>query len=261
MSVIPVHHPKRIIPCLLMGTSGLVKTRKFDKPKYLGDAVNTVRIFNDKQADEIILLDIIAGKARQPIRFNLVEEIVSQAFMPVCYGGGVTTLEEARKLLRLGVEKIALCTAALENPQLLGEAAAAFGSQAVVGVVEVSKKSFFGGQEASHSGATKKSGLSPVEAARRMVAAGAGEIMINHAERDGEMEGYDLELVKSICDAVNVPVIACGGCGSLEHIRELFAQTAVSAAAAGSLFVFHGPHRAVLVNYPQPPVVNEITGR
>ena len=261
MSVIPVHHPKRIIPCLLMGTSGLVKTRKFDKPKYLGDAVNTVRIFNDKQADEIILLDIIAGKARQPIRYSIVEEIVSQAFMPVCYGGGVTTFDEVRKLLRLGVEKIALCTAALENPKLISEAAAAFGNQAVVGVVEVSKKGLFGGREASIHGGTKKSGLSPLDAARRMVDAGAGEIMINHAERDGEMEGYDLELANSICAAVNVPVIACGGCGSLDHIRELFAQTAVSAAAAGSLFVFHGPHRAVLINYPQPQVLNGITSR
>ena len=261
MSLIPMQTPKRIIPCLLMGTSGLVKTRRFDKPKYLGDAVNTVRIFNDKQADEIILLDIIAGKERKPIRFHIVEEIVNQAFMPVCYGGGVTTIDEARKLLRLGVEKIALCTAGLEKPELIREAAAAFGSQAVVGVVEVSKKGIFGGQEASHSGGTKKSGLSPVDAARRMVEAGAGEIMINHAERDGEMEGYDLDLVKSICAAVNVPVIACGGCGSLDHIRALFAQTAVSAAAAGSLFVFHGPHRAVLINYPQPHLVDELTGR
>lgn len=261
MSAPPVTSPKRIIPCLLMGTSGLVKTRKFDKPKYLGDAVNTVRIFNDKQADEIILLDIIAGKERKPIRFNLVEEIVNQAFMPMCYGGGITTLDEIRRLLRLGVEKVALCTSALENPKLLTEAAAAFGNQAVVGVVEVSKKGLFGGQEASKNGGTKKSGLSPVEAAKRMVEAGAGEIMINHAERDGEMEGYDLDLVKSICAAVNVPVIACGGCGSLDHINTLFAQTAVSAAAAGSLFVFHGPHRAVLITYPQPPVVDEMTGR
>lgn len=244
-----------------MGTSGLVKTRKFDKPKYLGDAVNTVRIFNDKQADEIILLDIVAGKERKKVRFNAVEEIVSQAFMPVCYGGGITTLDEVRRLLRLGVEKVALCTAALENPKLITEAAAAFGSQAVVGVVEVSKKGFFGGQEASHSGGTKKSGLSPVEAAQRMVEAGAGEIMINHAERDGEMEGYDYGLVKTICAAVNVPVIACGGCGSIEHIRQLFRETAAGAAAAGSLFVFHGPHRAVLINYPQPRLVDELTGR
>lgn len=261
MSLTPVQPLRRIIPCLLMGNSGLVKTRKFDKPKYLGDAVNAVRIFNDKQADEIILLDIIAGRERKPVRFSIVEEIVGQAFMPVCYGGGVTNCAEVRKLLRLGVEKIALCTAALENPQLISEAAAAFGSQAVVGVVEVSKKRFFGGREASTHGGTKRSGVSPVDAARRMVDAGAGEIMINHAERDGEMEGYDIDLVKSICDAVNVPVIACGGCGSLDHIRTLFASTAVSAAAAGSLFVFHGPHRAVLINYPQPPVVSEMTGR
>ena len=261
MSALPVTSPKRIIPCLLMGTSGLVKTRKFDKPKYLGDAVNTVRIFNDKQADEIILLDIVAGRERKPIRFSNVEEIVNQAFMPVCYGGGITSLDEVRRLLRLGVEKVALCTAALENPKLISESAAAFGSQAVVGVVEVSKKGLFGGQEASHTGGTKKSGLSPVDAARRMVEAGAGEIMINHAERDGEMNGYDIALVKSICDAVNVPVIACGGCGSLDHIRDLFAATAVSAAAAGSLFVFHGPHRAVLITYPQHPDVDALTGR
>ena len=253
--------PKRIIPCLLMGTSGLVKTRKFDKPKYLGDAVNAVRLFNDKQADELILLDIIAGKERKPIRYNIVEEIVSQAFMPVCYGGGICTFEEVRRLLRLGVEKVALCTSALENTKLISESAAAFGNQAVVGVVEVSRKGLFGGQEASHSGGTRKSGLSPVEAARRMVEAGAGEIMVNHAERDGEMEGYDLALIQSICTAVNVPVIACGGCGSLDHIRDLFTQTAAGAAAAGSLFVYHGPHRAVLINYPQPQLVDEITGR
>jgi len=259
--VIPVQSLKRIIPCLLMGTSGLVKTRKFDKPKYLGDAVNTIRIFNDKQADEIILLDIIAGRERTPIRFNIVEEIVSQAFMPLCYGGGITSFDEVRRLLRMGVEKIALCTAALENPGLISEAANACGNQAVVGVVEVSRKGMFGRQEASLHGGRKKSGLSPVDAARRMVEAGAGEIMINHAERDGEMEGYDIELVKSICDAVNVPVIACGGCGSLDHIKALFATTAVSAAAAGSLFVFHGPHRAVLINYPQPHVLTGIASR
>ncbi len=261
MSDLPTTHPRRIIPCLLMGKSGFVKTTKFDAPRYLGDAVNTLRIFNDKEADEVVILDIIAGKERTPIRYDVILEIVSEAFMPVCYGGGITSLDEIKKLLRLGVEKVALCTGALDRPELITEAASAFGNQSVVGVVEVVKKGFFGGQEASFQGGKRKAGMSPEEAAQKMVTAGAGEIMINHAERDGVMGGYDIDLVKRICAAVNVPVISCGGCGSLDHIRELFAATPVSAAAAGSLFVYHGPHRAVLINYPQPKQLRELTSR
>jgi imidazole glycerol-phosphate synthase subunit HisF len=261
MSDLPTAHPRRVIPCLLMGKSGFVKTTKFDAPRYLGDAVNTVRIFNDKEADELVILDIIAGKERTPIRYDTVLEIVSEAFMPVCYGGGITSFDEIKRLLRLGVEKVALCTGALERPGLITEAANAFGNQSVVGVVEVVKKGFFGGQETSMQGGKRKTGLSPEEAAQKLVAAGAGEIMINHVERDGVMGGYDVDLVQRICRAVNVPVIACGGCGSLDHIRELFAATPVSAAAAGSLFVYHGPHRAVLINYPQPAQLRELTSR
>ena len=261
MSNSPTAHPRRVIPCLLMGKSGFVKTTKFESPRYLGDAVNTVRIFNDKEADEVMILDIIAARERTPIRFDVILEIVSEAFMPVCYGGGITAFDEIKKLLRLGVEKVALCTGALDRPGLITEAANAFGNQSVVGVVEVVKKGFFGGQETSVQSAKRKTGLSPEDAAQRMVEAGAGEIMINHVERDGVMGGYDIDLVTRICAAVNVPVIACGGCGSLDHIRELFRATAVSAAAAGSLFVYHGPHRAVLINYPQPAQLRELTSR
>ena len=249
--------PRRVVPCLLLSGSGLVKTRRFSAPQYLGDAVNAVRIFNDCQADELILLDIHVCRGAMAPRYELIAEIVSEAFMPVCYGGGVTSVEQVRTLFRLGVEKVAICSSAMENPEIVRESSRAFGSQSIVGVIEVRKK-LFGGFECHYQAGKKKSGLDPVTVAKNFEAAGAGEIMVNNIDRDGEMTGYDIDLMASVCEAVNIPVIACGGAGKLEHIRELFEKTEARAAAAGSLFVFHGPHRGVLINYPTPAEIKAI---
>lgn len=241
--------PRRVIPSLLLSESGLVKTRKFGSPKYLGDAINAVRIFNECEADELILWDIHACRNKIPVRYSLIEEIVSEAFMPVCYGGGVSTVDEIRALLRMGVEKVSICSAAVNSLNFISQASRMFGTQSIVGVVEVKRK-LLGGYDSYCNSGRLKCGISPILMAQRLVEAGVGEVVIQNIDRDGEMIGYDLALMSQICNAVQVPVIASGGAGKLDHIAELFQKTEVCGAAAGSLFVFHGPEKGVLINYP-----------
>ena len=239
----------RVIPVLLLAGDGLVKTVRFREPRYLGDPVNIVRLFNDKEADELVFLDITATREGRGPRFGLVEKIATECFMPLCYGGGVRNVSDVRTLFSTGVEKVSIGTRAIDAPELLGAAAAEFGSQSVIACLDV-KRDLLGRHRVYLRGGRAKTGLDPVEAARLAEEAGAGELILHSIDRDGTGAGYDLALVKRVTEAVSVPVVACGGAGKLEDLGRVVAEGGASAAAAGSLFVFHGPHRAVLINYP-----------
>ncbi|MHA2602278.1 MAG: AglZ/HisF2 family acetamidino modification protein [Candidatus Thorarchaeota archaeon SMTZ1-83] len=238
----------RVIPCLLLRDLGLVKTVKFRDPKYVGDPINAVRIFNDKEVDELVFLDITATVDRRQPQFGLIEDIATECFMPFGYGGGIHDIETASRILKLGSEKVVLNTAAV-NLDLIEEAAQVFGSQSVVVSIDAKQNRRGKYQVFTHSGSfnTKKE---PRQHARDVEAAGAGEIVLTSIDRDGTMEGYAIDLLESVTNAVNIPVVACGGAGTLEHFREAVIRAKASAVAAGSMFVFHGPHRAVLISYP-----------
>ena len=246
----------RVIPCLLLRNRGLVKTVKFKDPTYLGDPINIVKIFNDKEVDELIFLDITATVEGKQPPFKLLSEIASECFMPLGYGGGIRRIEDIRTILSLGVEKVAVNSYAIEKPTFIREAAELFGSQSIVVSIDV-KKNFFGKYELfTHSG-TKKSGLDPVKFAVNMEQMGAGELLVNSIDRDGTMQGYDLELTKKVSEAVSIPVVACGGARTIADLGAAINDGGASAVAAGSMFVFHGPHRAVLINFPTPKELQE----
>lgn len=240
----------RVIPCLLVRDSGLVKTRRFKDAVYIGDPINAVRIFSDKEVDEIVILDIDASRDRREPNYDLIEEIAGEAFMPMAYGGGIRTLQQITRLIRCGIEKVVVNTAAFESIQVISDASRVFGSQAIVGAIDVKKTVLSGYTAMSHSG-SKDAKLDPVDHAIGLVKAGVGEIFINSIDRDGMMNGYDLKLIRKIAEAVNVPVVACGGAGTVEHLNQGINEGGASAVAAGSMFVFHGKHRAVLINYPK----------
>jgi cyclase len=239
----------RIIPCLLYHQGGLVKTVRFRNPVYLGDPINTARIFNDSGADELIFLDIRASLEGRPPALDVIAGVASECFMPLAYGGGLSSADQARAILSAGAEKVVLNTAAAEDPPLIGQCAERFGKQAVVVSIDVmvgaSRR-----PELFVRGGTRGTGLDPVAFAVEAERLGAGEILVNSIDRDGTMTGYDLATIRAVAAAVNIPVIACGGAGSLGHLRAAVLEGGASAAAAGSLFVFHGPHRAVLISYP-----------
>lgn len=240
---------KRVIPCLLLKDRGLVKTVKFKSPKYIGDPVNAIRIFNEKEVDELVLLDIEASLSGREPDYELIAEVAGECFMPICYGGGICTLEQAQKIFSLGIEKIAVNSAALVDIELLRKIADQFGSQSVVCSIDC-KKSLLGRYSVYSQAGMKDTKISPIEWARKVEAAGAGEIFLNSIDRDGMMQGYDISLIKSVVAAVDIPVIACGGAGSIADLNEPFEKAGVSAVAAGSFFVFHGKHKAVLISYP-----------
>lgn len=244
----------RIIPCLLVHQGGLVKTQGFKEPKYVGDPINAVRIFNEKEADELMVLDIDATVNKVAPDFGLIAKLAAECRMPLCYGGGVTTAEQAARIVDMGVEKVALSAAAIANPSLLTEMAAAVGRQSVVVVLDVRKRTglFSKGYELCTHNGKKVHKLDPVAFAKQLQDAGAGEIVINSVDRDGLMQGYDLELAAQFKQALKVPVTFLGGAGSLDHMGELISKLGVVGVAAGSLFVFKGKYRAVLINYPNP---------
>jgi len=239
----------RVIPCLLLRNRGLVKTRKFKEPVYVGDPINAVRIFNEKEVDELVFLDITATPEGRGPDFDLIRDIASETFMPFAYGGGITTLEHARQLFKLGVEKVVLNTAAASDPGLVSAIADIAGSQSVVVSVDV-KRSLLGKYQVHTRAGQKGLGLDPVEYAQRMEHAGAGELLLTAIDRDGCMNGYDTPLLKSVSTAVSIPVVASGGASSLQDFRTAV-EAGASAVAAGSMFVFHGKHRAVLITYPE----------
>jgi len=239
----------RVIPCLLLHDGGLVKTVQFKSAKYVGDPINVIKIFNDKQVDELIVVDISASRERREPPYALVEEIASECFMPLCYGGGVSTVAQAKRLVNLGVEKIAVNRATISNPRLVREIADELGSQSVVASVDA-KKSWAGRYRVFDSARQKLTDLDPVDHAERLVSMGAGEILVNSVDRDGTQKGYDHDLVRRFTQRLAVPVIACGGAWVMEDLRSVVRDSGASAAAAGSMFVFQGPHRAVLISYP-----------
>jgi cyclase len=244
----------RIIPCLLVHKGGLVKTQAFKDPKYVGDPINAVRIFNEKEADELVVLDIDATVNKVAPDFGLIAKLAAECRMPLCYGGGVTTAQQTSRIVAMGVEKVAVSAAAIANPALLTEMAAAVGRQSVVAVLDVRKRTglFAKGYEVCTHNSKTVFKLDPVALAKQFQDAGAGEIVINSVDRDGLMQGYDLELAIQFKQALKVPVTFLGGAGSLEHLGELISKLGVVGAAAGSLFVFKGKYRAVLINYPTP---------
>lgn len=244
----------RIIPCLLLHRGGLVKTQGFKDPKYVGDPINAVRIFNEKEADELMVLDIDATVNRVAPDFALIAKLAAECRMPLCYGGGVTTAEQAARIVDMGVEKVAVSAAAIAKPYLLTEMAAAVGRQSVVAVLDVRKRTglFAKGYELCTNNGKTIHKLDPVAFSKQLQDAGAGEIVINSVDRDGLMQGYDLDLAMQFKQALKVPVTFLGGAGSLEHMGELISNLGVVGASAGSLFVFKGKYRAVLINYPTP---------
>ena len=238
----------RVIPALLLRDGGLVKTRQFKDAKYVGDPINAIRIFNEKEVDELMVLDIVASKHGREPDYAMIELFAGECFMPLCYGGGVSTVEQAARIFDLGVEKISLQSAAINDITLISRIAERFGSQSVVVSVDI-KRNWLNrpGLQQSSTGKIRK--LAWLDFARQAVAAGAGEVLINAVDRDGEMQGMDLDQIREASTALTVPLIALGGVGSLQDIKAAV-EAGASAVAAGAFFVFHGPHRAVLITYP-----------
>lgn len=251
----------RVIPILLLRRRGLVKTIRFRKPEYVGDPVNVVRIFNDKEVDEIVLNEITATRHGKDPDFELLEQIATEAFMPVCYGGGVRSTDTARRILRLGMEKVAVNSAAFEDPSFVARLAGDLGSQCVVVSVDV-RRTWRGKYEVfSHAG-LRVPERDPLRWVERLVGLGAGEILLNAVHRDGTMTGYDLELLAQFRGRFDVPIVACGGASSFLDMKAAVARGA-SALGVGARFIYEGPYRAVLVSYLSPQELDEIhaTGR
>jgi len=242
----------RIIPCLLVKEKGLVKTVRFNAPKYVGDPINAVKIFNEKEVDELIVLDIDATAEAKGPDYRMIQNLAVECRMPLCYGGGIKSAEQAKQIIGLGVEKVAISSAAIENPALIAEIAAEIGSQSVVAVLDVKKGLADGKYEVWTRNGKNNTGKCPVALAKEFERLGVGEIVINSIDSDGEMKGYDLILAATVRDAVNVPLTVLGGAGSLQDIGALISRFGVIGAAAGSLFVFKGVYKAVLINYPKP---------
>lgn len=240
----------RLIPCLLVHNQGLVKTVRFSDPKYVGDPINAVRIFNEKTVDELMVLDIDATRHRREPDYRLIANLANESRMPLSYGGGVSSVEQFERIIGLGVEKVAISAAAIANPGLISQAAERVGSQSVVVVADVKRTGLLRRQEIVTHNATVATGLDPVAFVKTAQERGAGEIAINSVDRDGTMEGYDLDLVARVREATTLPVTLLGGAGSLDHAADLWRREGIIGAAAGSLFVFKGKYRAVLINYP-----------
>jgi cyclase len=239
----------RVIPALLLSNSGLVKTIRFKEPKYVGDPINAIRIFNEKEVDELMVLDIAASRDRREPNYSLIEQFASECFMPLAYGGGIRTVDHARRLFSLGVEKICLQTAAFERAELISKLASQFGSQSIMVSVDI-KKSWLGTPKLYQSLNEKILDANWLEFLRKLVGAGAGEVLLNAVDKDGTLSGPDLQLIQEASSSIDVPLIALGGVSSLADIKACV-DAGASAVAAGSFFVFHGPHRAVLITYPK----------
>lgn len=247
----------RIIPCLLIHEKGLVKTVGFKAPKYVGDPINAVRIFNEKRADELIVLDIDATTKGCAPDLTLIEKLASECRMPLCYGGGIKTVAQAQRIFSLGVEKVSLSSAAIENPSLVASISERVGSQSVVIVLDIKKKLLGGYEVVTHNG-KKSTGKSPFDLAPLFQKLGAGEIVINSVDLDGQMKGYDMTLAEKIRKVTSLPLTILGGAASLDDIGGLVSRFGIVGAAAGSLFVFKGPYKAVLINYPSSEQKEEL---
>lgn len=248
----------RIIPCLLIRNNGLVKTVGFRDGKYVGDPINAVRIFNEKEVDELIVLDIDATVQGREPNYELIEHLAAECRMPLCYGGGVKTSRQVERIVALGVEKVALSSVLLERPEIIQEAAQSVGSQSIVAVLDVRTQR--GGYEVCTHNGSRATGKDPVSLAKQVESLGAGEVVINSIDNDGRMKGYDFELARRVRNAIKLPMTVLGGAGSLDDIRRLVAEFGTVGAAAGSLFVFKGAYRAVLINYPDRAAKDAVIG-
>lgn len=249
----------RVIPILLLKNKGLIKSVKFKNYRYIGDPINAVKIFNDLKADELMFLDILASAENRTISVELIRNIGDEANMPFAVGGGISSIEQIRACIKAGAEKVVIGAQAIFNPDFIKKASQEFGSSTIVACIDVKRK-IFGGNKVCTLNATKFTNKDPVIFAKELDTLGVGEIIVNSVDMDGTMQGYDLALVKSIADAVEVPVVAAGGAGNLQHLKEVVSIGSASAAAAGSIFVYHGPRNAVLVNYPNKNQLNELFG-
>ena len=239
----------RIIPSLLVHDKGLVKTVKFKNSKYVGDPLNAVKIFNEKEVDELAIFDIDATVLNKEPDYVLIEKLANQSTMPICYGGGVKTVEQAQKIFNLGVEKIALSSSVIINNKLISDISERVGSQSVVVVLDVKKKLFGGYELYTHNGC-KNTRINPVKFAEKAQELGAGEIIINSIDQDGTMKGFDMSIINKIRELVTIPITVLGGCGSMKDIKSVIEKHGIIGVAAGSLFVFKGAYKAVLINYP-----------
>ena len=242
----------RIIPCLLVRKKGLVKTVQFTNSKYVGDPLNAVKIFNEKVVDELLVLDIDATVEQREPDYKMIANLAIECRMPLCYGGGIKNKDQALRIFELGVEKIAISSAALEDSTIVSEIANIVGNQSVVVVLDVKKKKFGNNYELYTRNGLQKTGLNPIEIANKMERVGCGEILINCINNDGMMLGYDHKIIKAFRDAVSIPITVLGGAGSLTDIGQVINRNGIIGVAAGSLFVFKGKYKAVLINYPNP---------
>jgi cyclase len=248
----------RVIPCLLIDDEAMVKTIRFADPTYLGDPINVINLFNRFEVDEITLLDIGATRDGYGPPFALLEQLAAECWVPLSYGGGIASLDHVRRVLACGIEKVVLGTVVADDPLLVTRAAEVYGSQAVIVSVDALRRG--DGYEVAVTNAGRRLGIDPVAYARRAQELGAGEILLNAVDRDGTMEGYDLDLIRAVAGAMEVPVIACGGAGERGHLVEAIRQGGASAVAAGSIFVYRGRERGVLINFPERELLEAMLG-
>jgi cyclase len=239
----------RIIPLLLLKNKGLVKSIKFDSTTYIGDPINAIKIFNDKEVDELVFLDIMASRQNRGPDFEYLEKIATECFMPLGYGGGLTNLSQISKIFEIGFEKVILNQVCLNNPKFLEDVVKEVGSQSVVVSIDI-KKNIFGKYFVFDYLKNRITKLNPITYAKELKDSGVGELIINSVDNDGVMKGFDIQLLKSITKDLNIPIVACGGARTIDDLGKAVHEGGASAVAAGSMFVFHGPHRAVLINYP-----------
>ncbi|MEM7161462.1 MAG: AglZ/HisF2 family acetamidino modification protein [Bacteroidota bacterium] len=246
----------RVIPCLLLRDNGLVKSIQFKDHRYIGDPINAIKIFNDKKADELIFLDINASKENRIPSLEFIKQLGDECNMPFAVGGGIKSIEDIKSIINAGAEKVCINTAAVQNPQFIKEAVEVFGSSTIVVCMDIKKK-FLGKKQIYLQNGSKSTGIDPLQFANKMVEMGAGEIMVNSIDHDGTMKGYDIELIEKIAKSIPIPVIALGGAGNMNHMLETAKKAKASALAAGSMFVYHGPRNAVLINLPTRKEVSE----
>jgi imidazole glycerol-phosphate synthase subunit HisF len=249
----------RVIPVLLLKNLGLVKSVRFKDYRYIGDPINVVKIFNDLKADELVFLDISASKEKRKISLDFVEKVGDEANMPFAVGGGIKSIHDIKEIINAGADKVVINTYAIKHPEFIKEAADAFGSSTIVVSIDV-KKNFFGKEGIYYLGGTKKNSIDPVDYARLVERNGAGEIIIHSIGNDGTLAGYDVELIKKVSDSVSIPVVALGGAGSYDDLNKAVKIGHASAVAAGSMFVYHGPRRAVLIYFPEQDELIKLFG-
>ena len=250
----PLHH--RVIPCLLLKNKGLVKTLKFRDPRYVGDPINAVKVFNQKEVDELVFLDIERAKSRESPDFDLLEDIATEAFMPMAYGGGLGSLRDIERVYSTGFEKVVLNSITHDDPRVVSQAVALAGSSGVIASVDV-KKNMFGSYGVYGYSGEKKSKLGVIDFVKQMADLGVGEILLGFVSRDGTGDGYDYQLIEEVCSAVSVPVVPVGGAANLQDFRKAV-EAGASGVSAGSMFVFYGKHRAVLINYPEYETLRDL---